>query len=161
MTGPADDPQAVRPGVVLLLLDTAHAAGGVDDGAACHADGRLLDPGELTLIHSRTPAEERAAMALIDAGWQRWHRRSEALAKITAIIGQAPPLAQASFDAALWACAVPRDLAGMTPRGYAAWLDAHAPLTARVARVTILPDLPLALREDAERLLPVLDPASA
>jgi hypothetical protein len=161
MTGPANDPQAVRPEVVLLLLDTAHAAGDIDDGPACHGDGRLLDPGELALIHSRTPAEERAVTALIDAGWQRWHLRSEALAKITAIIGEAPPLARADFDATLWACAVPRDLAAMTPRQYAAWLDAHAPLTARVARVTILPDLPPPLREKAERLLPVLDPASA
>ena len=157
----ANDPQAVRPEVVLLLLDTAHAAGDIDDGPACHGDGRLLDPGELALIHSRTPAEERAVAALIDAGWHRWHLRSEALAKITAIIGEAPPLARASFDAAVWACAVPRDLAAMTPREYAKWLDARAPLTARAARVTILPDLPAPLREEAERLLPVLDPASA
>ena len=161
MTDAANDPQAVRPEVVLLLLDTAHAAGDIDDGRACHGDGRLLDPGELALIHSRTSAEERAVAALIDAGWQRWHLRSEALAKINAIIGEAPPLARASFDAALWACAVPGDLAAMTPREYAKWLDARAPLTARVARVGILPELPPPLREEAERLLPVLDPASA
>jgi hypothetical protein len=85
MTDPANDPRALRPEVVLLLLDTGQAAGGTDDGAACHADGRLLDPGELALIQS---------------------------------------------------------------------------LTARVARVTILPELP-PRREEAERLLPVLDPASA
>jgi hypothetical protein len=127
MTDPANDPQAVRPEVVLLLLDTAHAAGDIDDGPACHADGRLLDPGELALIHSRTSAEERAVAALIDAGWQRWHLRSEALAKITAIIGEAPPLAQANFDATLRTCAVPRDLAAMTPQEYAAWLDTQAP----------------------------------
>ena len=161
MADPANDPQAVRPEVVLLLLDTAHAAGDIDDGRACHGDGRLLDPGELALIHSRTSAEERAVAALIDAGWQRWHLRSEALAKINAIIGEAPPLARASFDAAVWACAVPRDLAAMTPREYAKWLDTRARLTARVARVTILPELPPPLREEAERLLPVLDPASA
>ena len=161
MTEPATDPQAVRPEVVLLLLGTAHPAGDIDDSAACQADGRPLDPGELALIRSRTPAEERAVAALIDAGWQRWHLRSEALVKITAIIGEAPPLAQASFDASLRACAVPRDLAAMTPQEYAAWLDTQAPLTARVARVTILPDLPPPLREEAERLLPVLDPASA
>jgi hypothetical protein len=161
MTGPASDPQALRPEVVLLLLDTGQAAGGTDDGAACHAGGRLLDPGELALIQSRTPAEERAVATLIDAGWQRWHRRSEALARITDIIGEAPPPARADFDATLWACAVPRDLAAMTPREYAGWLDAHAPLTARVARVTILPELPPPLRNEAERLLPVLDPASA
>ncbi|HXZ74495.1 MAG TPA: hypothetical protein VEH31_27015 [Streptosporangiaceae bacterium] len=121
MADPANDSQAVRPEVVLLLLDTAHAAGDIDDGPACHAGGRLLDPGELALIHSRTSAEERAVTALIDAGWQRWHRRSEALAKITAIIGEAPPLAQASFDAAVWAYAVPRDWPplrpGNTPHG--------------------------------------------
>jgi hypothetical protein len=49
----------------------------------------------------------------------------------------------------------------MTPREYAKWLDADAPLTARVAQVAILPELPAPLREEAERLLPVLDPASA
>lgn len=161
MAGPADDSQALRPEVVLLLLDSGQAAGGVGDGAACHADGRLLDPGELALIKSRTPAEERAVAALIDAGWQRWHRRSEALVRMTDIIGEAPPLARAEFDATLWACAVPCDLAAMTPRKYAEWLDAQAPLTARVARMTILPELPRPLREEAERLLPVLDPASA
>jgi hypothetical protein len=161
MTGPANDPQAVRPEVVLLLLDIDQAAGGIGNGAACHADGRLLDRGELALIESRTPAEERAVVALIDAGWQRWHRRAEALARIMAIIGEAPPLARANFDAMLWACAVPRDLAAMTPREYAKWLDADAPLTARVAQVAILPELPTPLREEAERLLPVLDPASA
>ncbi|HXZ69967.1 MAG TPA: hypothetical protein VEH31_03715 [Streptosporangiaceae bacterium] len=161
MTGPANDPQVVRPGVVLLLLDTAHAADDTDNGAAYHADGRRLDPGELALIRSRTPAEERAVAALIDAGWQRWHRRAKALARITAIIGEAPPLARANFDAALWACAVPRDLAAMTPREYAEWLDADAPLTARVARVVVLPELPTPLREEAERLLPVLDPVGA
>ena len=161
MTDAANDPQAVRPEVVSLLLDIDRAAGGIDNGAACHADGRLLDPGELALIHSRTPAEERAVAALIDAGWHRWHLRSEALARMTAVIGEAPPLARASFDVALWACTVPRDLAVMTPREYAGWLDVHAPLTARVARVTILPELPAPLREEAERLLPVLDPVSA
>jgi len=161
MTGPANDPQTVRPQVVSLLLDTAHAAGDIGDGPACHADGRLLDPGELALIHSRTSAEERAVAALIDAGWQRWHLRSEALAKINAIIGEAPPLARANFDATLWACAVPGDLAAMTPREYAKWLDTRAPLTARAARVAILPDLPPPLREEAERLLPVLDPTGA
>ena len=60
MAGQADDSQALRPEVVLLLLDTGQAADGIDDGAACHADGRLLDPAELALIKSRTPAEERA-----------------------------------------------------------------------------------------------------
>jgi hypothetical protein len=161
MTDPSNDPRAARPEVVLLLLDLAHAAADIDDGPACHADGRLLDPEELALIRSRTSAEERAVAALIDAGWQRWHLRSEALVKINAIIGEAPPLARASFDAALRACAVPCDLATMTPREYAAWLDAYAPLTARVARVAILPELPPPLREEGERLLPVLDPASA
>ena len=104
MTSPANDPQAVRPEVVLLLLDIDQAAGGIGNGAACHADGRLLDRGELALIESRTPAEERAVAALTDAGWQRWHRRAEALARIMAIIGEAPPLARANFDAMLWAC---------------------------------------------------------
>ena len=47
---------------------------------------------------------------------------------MTAVIGEAPPLARANFDVALWACAVPRDLAVMTPREYAGWLDVHAPL---------------------------------
>jgi hypothetical protein len=161
MTDPVNDPQAVRPEVVLLLLDVDQVAGGIDSGAACHADGRLLDPGELALIRGRTAAEERAVAALIDAGWQRWNLRAQALAEITALIAEASPLARASFDAALWACAVPRDLAAMTPREYAAWLDARAVLTARVARVTILPELPPPLREEAERLLPLLDPASA
>ena len=161
MTGPANDPKAVRPEVVLLLLDIDQAAGGTVNGPACHADGRVLDPGELALIHGRTPAEEQAVTALIDAGWRSWHLRAEALARLIAIIGGAPPPARGSFDAALWACAVPRDLAAMTPRAYAAWLDAQAPLTARVARLTILPELPPPLREEAERLLPVLDPVSA
>ena len=46
MTDAANDPQAVRPEVVSLLLDIDRAAGGIRNGAACHADGRLLDPGE-------------------------------------------------------------------------------------------------------------------
>ncbi len=49
MADPANDLRAVRPEVVLLLLDAGQAAGGIDDGTACHADGRLLDPGELAL----------------------------------------------------------------------------------------------------------------
>ena len=46
MTGPANDPQAVRPEVVLLLLDIDQAAGGIGNGAACCGDGRLLDRGD-------------------------------------------------------------------------------------------------------------------
>jgi hypothetical protein len=160
MTGTANDPQAVRLEVVLLLLDIDHAASDIDNGPAYHGDGRLLDLEELALIQSRTPAEERAVTSLINAGWRRWHLRSEALVKITAVIGEAPALARANFDATLWAYAVPRDLAAMTPREYAEWLEAHAALTARVVRVAILPYLPPPLREEAERLLRVLDPTS-
>jgi hypothetical protein len=159
MTYLADDREAIRAEVVLLLLDIDYAAGELDDGPVRHADGRLAGPEELALIRSRTPAEEDAVMSLLDAGWRSWHPRAEALVRMSAIADQAPPLARANFDAALWAYAVPRDLGGMAPGEYGEWLGSHAALTARAARAAILPDLPPGLREEANQLLPVLDPA--